>query len=113
MFRTVGPLASNCLDLKQGGKGEPGVHLDYSYIALCVLSGASYSQENLMQGARYVSSSVALTVSVVALLGLMQVEGGLFDSCRGFSFVGVDVNQCRATMDQWAAGNKSPMLALV
>ena len=41
-------------------------------------------------------STIALLVAALAQLGLMQAEGGLFDSCRGFTSVGVDLELCRA-----------------
>ena len=43
----------------------------------------------------YAVSCVALVCSSVAFLGLMQAEGGLFDSCYSYSFVDVSVDQCR------------------
>ena len=41
-------------------------------------------------------STVALVVSSIAFLGLMQSEGGLLDSCYSYSFVDVSVEKCRA-----------------
>jgi len=41
-------------------------------------------------------STVALAASSVAFLGLQQSEGGLVDSCHGFSFLDVDFDKCRA-----------------
>ena len=41
-------------------------------------------------------STLALVVSCVAFLGLMQSEGGLVDSCHSFSFFDVSTERCRA-----------------
>jgi len=40
-------------------------------------------------------STAALIASSAAMLGLMQAEGGLVDSCYGFSFFEVSVDDCR------------------
>jgi len=41
-------------------------------------------------------STLALLASSIAQLGMMQAEGALFDSCRGYSFVGVSFEKCQA-----------------
>jgi hypothetical protein len=40
-------------------------------------------------------STLTLVVSAVAMLGLMQSEGGLIDSCYSFSFFDISVEKCR------------------
>lgn len=41
-------------------------------------------------------STAALTVSSGAFLGLQQSEGGIFDSCYGYTFFDVNFEQCQA-----------------
>ena len=59
---------------------------------LCVILRAVASR---LRGLAFLVSSLALPVSSGAFLGLMQAEGGLFDSCMSYSFVDVSFEKCR------------------
>lgn len=54
-----------------------------------------------------VISTVALLLSSVAFLGLMQSEGGLLDTCYGYSFAGVDTPRCQQIGADILAGGES------
>jgi hypothetical protein len=67
-----------------------------SLVASCVLMAMACrcGAPSRARLARIVST-VALVASALAMLGLMQSEGGLLDSCYSYSFFDVSTEKCR------------------
>ena len=54
-------------------------------------------------------STVALLVSAIAMLGLMQSEGGIIDSCLSFSFFDISFEQCQQIGASIVKGGEAEM----
>lgn len=80
------PVQNHNIDLRNAVAAVVGVVI--IFIAI-ILAGRSYDR------LPSIISSVALLVSSLAFLGLMQSEGGLIDSCHSYSFVDVTADHCR------------------
>ena len=62
-------------------------------LALWLVCCTSATERRLLAPA---VSTIALVASAVAMLGLMQSEGGMVDSCYSFSFFNVDFAKCQS-----------------